>query len=289
MPQQPAKDGAGDGAQEAPGQDWQGRQASERAAHQQQGDQGGGYSGSLLNRDQLVHEASVYARNYYLRKKPDEDTEGFDLVEIFQIIPYVFEEEYPPKTLSRASYFGWDSGIARLFNRRFLPPRYQIAMDGIDHALEEGMIQAQHEHVWAYRLKVKVPPLGPPLVLMSDRVGLSRKNAERYAEFLLGERGKDAFGASPELKVELKSLQNDFARTVKKINKYKGRIKAIDEKTLELKRDDEHSGEELMNLLNKWGRRRERYKEKVSDLQDDLESIKIELQDVKERYEEATA
>lgn len=219
------------------------RQASEQAAAGAQG----GYSGSLLNRDQLVHEASVYARNYYLQKKPG-SKDGFDLVEIFQIMPYVFEEEYPPKTLKRASYFSWDSNLARFFNRRFLPPKYQIAMEGIDHALEEGMIQAQHEDVWEYRLKVKMPPVGPPLILLSDHVGISGELAEKYAKVMTGEMTEKDFKLDPAIRQQIQETERDVRHVSRKLNR-----------ALKMK-------EEIQERIQKHTKQREQLKERMNEL-----------------------
>lgn len=276
------------------------RQASKQAAAGAQE----GYSGSLLNRDQLVHEASVYARNYYLRKKP-ESKEGFDLVEIFQIMPYVFEEEYPPKTLSRASYFSWDSNIARLFNRRFLSPRYQIAMEGIDHALEEGMIQAQHEHVWSYRVKVKMPPFGPPFVLMSDHIGISGQLAERYAKVLTHKISEKDFKVDPAIRRQIEETERDVRHVSRKLNralKMKKEINERIEKHTQQREKLKKRMNELVNagkrdtdevrelvsdikekdaLLEEYEDRLKRTEYKIEDYQDELEMLRDEAQDLR--------
>lgn len=296
-----AQSGSEGGTQRSPGQ---GRQASERAAQQMPADQGGGYSGSLLNRDQLVHEASVYARNFYLQRKPGTD-DAFDLVDIFQVMPYVFEIEYPRKTLRRASYFKWGSNIARFFNRRFLTPRYQIALEGIDHALEEGMIKAQHEDVWEYRLKVKMPPLGPPFILLSDHIGISGDLAEKYAKVLTGEMTEKDFKMDPAIRQQIRETERDVRHVSRKLNRALKMKKEINERIdkhtkqkhqLESRKQDliqsggrgSEEVRELVNDIQKKGAMIDEYEDrlkrteyKIEDYRDELEMLREEAQDLR--------
>lgn len=241
-------------------------------------DENTGSPSSLLSRDQLVEEAAVMARKHYMQKKPDNESEGFDLVEIFQILPHIFEADYPLKTLNRSTYFGWHSTLARFFNRRFVAPKWQIALEGIEYALDHDMISPTHEDMLAYRFKVKLPPIGPPFILMSDRVGMSPDMAKKYGEYCAGEIGKDAFTRVSD--DHLRAIQRDHKKLVKKLNRYRATVEEISE---DLKKAKQGKKDLDQSQIDRLVEERKRYVSKVRDVQDEIETLQDELQAVKKK------
>lgn len=188
----------------------------------------GDHRGDFVGEGTIIHEAQQVAYHHYGQTNPIDTDDYIGPVDLFFIIPEVFDLRYGEK-FRRLIKLKHGEGIPILnkilprLNRRMINYEYIYALKGIQRARKEDQISFRISDRARFNMYLRFPAIGPPLIFWpffdtEQRKIDARKIAKRITEHGVTEE-------EVETKVELGTVQRRVQNLIQESKYYQQKIK----------------------------------------------------------------